>query len=292
MMTLSIQSFSAKVEYRTLSLHLTIYESGLGDPGVVFIPGMGSHAGTYADRIPGANFLRALAEEGFNVVAVDLQGHGRSGGPRGLFTYADLLGNISRAVDYAVERYGSPVGVTGSSMGGILSFYAGLTDPRVGAVVCHNVADLRDIHPILYLRRHRILVPLTEALSPLLSRCTWLPIPIVAFLEPRHVFDQPENVRRWLRDPLFVHAYRASSWISLFLHPQDKPAVEEMTRPVRIIVGEHDRILAVKPTRVFYDRLRCPKDLVVVPGAGHMLPLEYLATTVPLIAEWLHRYLR
>ncbi|MFN3763798.1 MAG: alpha/beta fold hydrolase [Anaerolineae bacterium] len=288
---MAVQTFSVKVDYRTIHLHLTVYESGPGCPGVVFIPGMGSHAGTYADLVPGANFLRALAEEGFNVVAVDLQGHGRSGGPRGLFTYGDLLGNISRAMDDAVERYGGPVGVTGSSMGGILSFYAGLTDSRVGAVVCHNVADLRDIHPVLYLRRHRILVPLTEALSPLLIRWTWLPIPIVAFLEPGHVFDQPENVRRWLRDPLFVPAYRASSWVSLFLHPQDKPAVEEMTRPVRIIVGENDRILAVKPTQAFYDRLRCPKDLVVVPGAGHMLPVEYLSITVPMVVEWFRQHL-
>lgn len=287
----TIQAFTARIDYRSTPLHLTVYESGPGRPGVVFIPGMGSHAGTYADLIPGANFLRALAEEGFNVVAVDLQGHGRSGGPRGLFTYTDLLGNISRAIDYAVERYGGPVGVTGSSMGGILSFYTGLTDSRVGAVVCHNVADLRDIHPILYLRRHRVLVPLTEALGPLLIRWTWLPIPIVAFLEPRHVFDQPENVRRWLRDPLFVPAYRASSWVSLFMHPQDKPAVEEMTQPVRIIVGEKDRILAVELTRAFYDRLRCPKDLIVVPGAGHMLPLEHLSVTVPLVAEWFRRYL-
>lgn len=288
---MSVQPLSAKVDYRGIPLHLTVYESGPGSPSLVFIPGMGSHAGSYTDLIPGANFLRALAEEGFNVVAVDLQGHGRSGGPRGLFTYADLLGNISRAVDYALERYGGPVGVTGSSMGGILSFYAGLTDSRVAAVVCHNVADLQNIHPILYLRRHRVLVPLTQTLGPSLMRWTWLPIPIIAFLEPRHVFDQPENVRRWLRDPLFVHAYRASSWVSLFLYPQDKPAVEDMARPVRIIVGENDRILAVKPTRAFCERLRCPKDLVVIPGAGHMLPLEYLPATVPLVADWFRRYL-
>lgn len=286
-----VQTFSAKINYGSTLLNLTVYDSGPGCPSVVFIPGMGSHAGSYADLIPGANFLRALAGEGFNVVAVDLQGHGRSGGPRGLFTYADLLGNISRAVDYAIERYGGPVGVTGSSMGGILSFYAGLTDSRVGAVVCHNVADLQNIHPILYLRRHRVLVPLTEVLGPLLIRWTWLPIPVIAFLEPRHVFDQPENVRRWLRDPLFVHAYRASSWVSLFLYPQDKPAVEEMACPVRIIVGEKDRILAVKPTQAFYDRLCCPKDLIVIPGAGHMLPLEHLPATVPLVAEWFRRYL-
>ncbi|MCS7177966.1 MAG: alpha/beta fold hydrolase [Anaerolineae bacterium] len=288
---MSFQTFSAKVNYRAISLHLTVYESGPGRPSVVFIPGMGSHAGSYTDLIPGANVLRALAEEGFNVVAVDLQGHGRSGGPRGLFTYADLLGNISCAIDYVVEQYGGPVGVTGSSMGGILAFYAGLTDSRVMAVVCHNVADLQNIRPVLYLRRHRLVVPLAETLSPWLIRCTWLPIPITAFLEPRHVFDRPENVRHWQRDPLFVPAYRASSWVSLFLYPQDKPAVEAMTRPVRIIVGENDRILPVKPTQAFYDRLRCPRDLVIIPGAGHMLLLEYLPTTVPLVAEGFRLYL-
>ncbi len=280
------------VDYRGIPIHLTLYEEGAGCPGVVFIPGMGSHAGTYAALIPGANFLEALAQQGLNVVAVDLQGHGRSGGPRGLFTYSDLLGNIRRAVDIAAERYGEPVGITGSSMGGILAFYAGLTDPRIGAVVSHNVADLQNIHSVLYLRRHRVLVPLTEALAPIMARLTWLPIPIVAFLEPDHVFDRPENVRRWLQDPLFVHAYRASSWLSLFLHPQDKPPVEEMTKPVRIIVGERDRILAVQPTRALFERLRCPKDLVVVPQAGHMLPLEYLTITVPLISEWFHLHLR
>lgn len=56
-MALFIQSASTKVQYRGLSLHLTIYESGPRYPGVVFIPGMGSHAGAYADWIPGANFL-------------------------------------------------------------------------------------------------------------------------------------------------------------------------------------------------------------------------------------------
>ncbi|MCX7854995.1 MAG: hypothetical protein N2556_03300, partial [Anaerolineae bacterium] len=60
---MSVQTFSAKANYRAISLHLTVCESGPDCPGVVFIPGMGSHAGSYTDLIPGANFLRALAEE-------------------------------------------------------------------------------------------------------------------------------------------------------------------------------------------------------------------------------------
>lgn len=124
------------IEYQGISLHLTIYETGPQVPSLVFIPGMTAHAGAYTELVPGANYLEALAAEGFNVIGLDLQGHGRSGGPRGLFTYQDLMGNISR-----------------------------------------------------------------------------------------------------------------------------------------------------------YERLRCRKDLVVVPGAGHMLPLEYLETTVPLVAEWFRKTL-
>jgi alpha-beta hydrolase superfamily lysophospholipase len=277
---------SDTVDYQGLSLHLTIYEADPQAPSLVFIPGMTTHAGVYTELIPGANYLEALAAEGFNVIGLDLQGHGRSGGPRGLFTYRDLIGNISRAVDYALERYNHRVGVTGSSMGGILSFYAALEDRRIRAAVCHNVLDLRDIHPILYLKRHFVIVPFTEATRFIGRRLTWLPIPVIAFLEPGHVFEQPENIRRWRADPLCVWAYRCSSWISLFLTPEDKPAVEDMEVPVRIIVGEKDKILQAPYHQRFYERLRCRKDLVVVPGVGHMLPLEYLETTVPLVAEW------
>jgi len=272
-------------------IHLTIYEVDPQAPSVIFIPGMTAHVGLYTETIPDADYLGAIANEGFNVIGIDLQGHGRSGGPRGLFTYRDLIGNISCAVDYALSRYNDRIGVTGSSMGGILAFYAALEDERIKAVVCHNVVDLQDVHPILYLKRHFILVPITEALRPITARLTWLPIPVIAFLEPSHVFEDPENVRRWRSDPLCVWAYRCSSWVSLFLNPADKPPIEAMKTPVRIIVGEHDKVLNAPYHRLFYERLRCQKDLVIVPNAGHMLPLEYLETTVPLVTGWLHKVL-
>ncbi len=59
-----------------------------------------------------------------------------------------------------------------------------------------------------------------------------------------------------------------------------------MQVPVRIIVGENDQVLQAPYHQRLFGRLRCPKDLVVVPGAGHMLPLEHLETTAGLVAEW------
>jgi alpha-beta hydrolase superfamily lysophospholipase len=279
------------IDYHGMPLHLTIYETALDAPSLIFIHGMSMHAGAYVDTIPGADFLGALAEQGFNVIGLDLQGHGRSGGARGLFTYTDLIGNIARAVDYAVDHYNSSVGVTGTSMGGILSFYAALSDKRIKSVVCHCVLDLRNSSSIFYLKRHFLLQRLSGIIRPLCRFIPRLSIPTVSYLEPRHVFDNIENVQYIIKDSLCTWSYRCSSWLSVFLEPSDKPAIEEQQTPVRILVGENDRLFTPAYTRMFYERLRCTKDLVIVPGARHLLPQEHINITVPLVSEWFLRTL-
>jgi pimeloyl-ACP methyl ester carboxylesterase len=275
--------------------HLTIYPAAnpKASPSTIFIPGMRSHAGTYSTLVPSANFLAALATAGLNVVAVDLPGHGRSEGPRGLFTYRSIIETLRAAVRYTAERFGMPVGVTGSSMGGILSLYAALEIPEIQAVAAMNVLDLRNIDPALHLLRHKIIVPPTRLLArlgagPLL---TWAPVPVVAFLSTSEVWEEKQHAQAWVTDPAGAHAYRTSAWISLFMTPDDKPALEDLKAPTRILVGERDKILPVGMTQDIYERLTCEKDLIVLPGAGHMLPVEYLEQTVPLVAEWLKKYL-
>ncbi len=275
--------------------HLTIYPAAnpTASPSTIFIPGMRGHAGTYSTLAPSGNFLAALAEAGLNVVAVDLPGHGQSEGPRGLFTYHSIIETLRAAVGYALERFGTPVGVTGSSMGGILSLYAALEIPEIQAAAPMNVLDLRNIDPALHLLRHRIIVPPTRLLArmgagPLL---TWAPVPVDAFLSTREVWDDRRYARDWLRDPLSTSAYRTSSWISLFMTPDDKPALESLKTPTRILVGARDKVLPAGMTRDIFERLTCEKDLVILPDAGHMLPVEYLSQSAPLVADWLKGHL-
>ena len=279
------------IYYDKIPLHLTIYERGTQAPSLIFIHGMSMHAGAYATTIPNANFLAALSAQGFNVIGLDLQGHGRSGGTRGLFTYHELMGNIKCTVDYVTERYNDRIGITGTSMGGVLSFYAAIEDSRIKSVVCHNVVDLRDVRPIFYLKRHFLLLPLLKFLKPFASFLTWLSIPIIAYIKPKDVFDKKENFQHIVKDPFMTWAYRFSSWISVFYYPDDKPAIETQKAPVRIIDGAQDKIFPVAYTRTFYERLQCQKDFVVVPGTKHMLLVEHINIAVPLIAEWFNQTL-
>ncbi|HDN80849.1 MAG TPA: hypothetical protein ENG33_10350 [Chloroflexi bacterium] len=54
------------IDYQGIRLHLTIYETDPQAPSIIFIPGMTAHVGLYTETIPGANYLEALAREGFN----------------------------------------------------------------------------------------------------------------------------------------------------------------------------------------------------------------------------------
>jgi len=78
------------------------------------MPGTSAYALIYGE------FLKALADRGYNVVGFDPRGHGRSGGERGSYTIPELVSDMKAAVEYAQKRFGDPIVVAGSSQGGSL----------------------------------------------------------------------------------------------------------------------------------------------------------------------------
>jgi pimeloyl-ACP methyl ester carboxylesterase len=89
------------------------------------VHGLGSRKENHAD------FAGAAAAAGMAALAVDLRGHGPSGGePDG-----GLLEDVLAALGELAARGHGPLGVRGSSLGGLLALHAGRVDPRVRAVV-------------------------------------------------------------------------------------------------------------------------------------------------------------
>jgi len=86
---------------------------------VVLIHGLGEHAWRYA------HVAAAMNAAGYAIIAPDLRGHGRSGGPRGHFpSYDVVLDDIQRAFSQASSRYpGLPQFLYGHSLGGALVLY-------------------------------------------------------------------------------------------------------------------------------------------------------------------------
>lgn len=101
------------------------WAAGAGTPAVLVVPGLGSRKENHAD------FAAAVAARGMGALALDLRGHGGSAG----VLDADVMDDLIAGLDALAGRGHAPLGVRGTSMGGLLALHAAARDPRVRAVV-------------------------------------------------------------------------------------------------------------------------------------------------------------
>jgi len=277
---------------RQVSVRLRAYTgAGTAGPSVVVLHGLGVGIDVLRDAAPGFDPFQRLADEGLNVLAMDWPGHGRSGGRRGRLTYRMAMDAAAAAVSEAQQLWDGTVGLFGSALGGVLAFYAALEDPRVSAVACHNVLDLRDVHPVIQRTRQGLLLPLAGWLRRADALPRHLRVPTSAVVAPADLAADPDMARVLRRHDQAVRSYDMDSLVSLFLTPEDKPAVTAQTTPTFVAVGAGDRVLPETPTRAFVTQLTCPRELWVLPGGGHQLWLDHPEAFVPAAATFLKSHL-
>lgn len=264
-----------------LKLHLDILTAGPSDPALVFIPGTTAYSALYAE------FLHKMRMQGFNVVGLDPRGHGRSQGRRGSYTVNELLRDALAAVDYTRRRFGDRVAISGSSQGGIVSFYAAAADDTLKGAVCHNIA-LFDEPEVINVTRWPALSRFAFRLKPLAPLFGELRVPVDSYLDLR------DEMTRWgfnalefiKKDPLGVLAISLKAMVSLATTPPPKP-VEQITVPVMVIQGERDTLFTVDYTRSIYDRLTCDREFLLVKEAPHLVLTNNVDEVAPRIAAWL-----
>ena len=102
-----------------------LWAADRGAPGVVIVHGYGSRKENHAD------FGAAANARGMAALALDLPGHGDSGGRLD----GGALEAVVSAVATLADRGHGPIGVRGSSLGGMLALAAPTRSPGVRAVV-------------------------------------------------------------------------------------------------------------------------------------------------------------
>jgi pimeloyl-ACP methyl ester carboxylesterase len=277
-----IDRMAARVEhdlmpYRDKLVHLEVHAAAREDaPAIVFSPGIGGYARFY---LP---VLGKLCDSGFNVVGIDRPGHGLSEGRRGDCTIDQILDVVEGTVRYARSRFGGPVALMGSSLGGIITWYALTREPDVEAALCHNVT-----HPAM---RHE---PAARIKVPVLKRFAQIaplaPVPIKQVADFGAVADSPEilDYFRRMDDPLWCRNLTARSVASIFEYapPLEWSRVET---PTMVLIGREERMV----TLAFTERVLAagkPRDaeLRVLDGAGHMVFFDDLDRSLPVVTGWL-----
>jgi len=203
-----------------------------GNPGEGTIIVCHGFGGDKADALPFAQFL---GEAGYGVLVMDFRGHGESGGRTGSLG-AFEVSDLETAIDYLEEDgrvKDGRLGILGYSMGGAIAILAAAQDGRIRAVVADSAFADTD----------EVLVRWFQ---------TALPVP---------KFPVIWAAMHWAEWRLGCHYSELS--------PTGKVG-EIAPRPLLLIHGERDGLIPVENARRLFEAAGQPKELWVVPGAGHV----------------------
>ena len=83
---------------------------------IILVHGMGEHKGRYKD------FLKKVYEANISIVALDIRGHGESGGERGYVRdFDDFVADVNDVVSYVRSKYPHlKIALMGHSLGGLI----------------------------------------------------------------------------------------------------------------------------------------------------------------------------
>lgn len=242
-------------------------------PTLLLIMGLGLSASSW-DLLPGILAAR------FRVVVFDNRGTGRSGKRLGLHsmaTFADDAAAVLRAVGTSEKR---PAFVFGISLGGMIAQELVLRHPELVkalALGATHAGFLRARWPGLRAMAG-FLALITLGPGKGGSRLARL------CLSPDFYATSATDFDRWLK------ARHSSSPVVNLLHlgavfrHSTHRRLKSLQLPTLLLTGDRDAIIPVENARAL-EKLIPGARLVVLPGAGHVFPLEQPQATVLALAE-------
>lgn len=255
---------------------------------VIIVHGFGEHLGRYR------HVAAALAGAGYTVWALDLRGHGRSGGPRAdVGRLGAVLGSIDQLVDRAAGGKAVPTStgaddpgarpvLFGHSMGGALAAaYTADHAAKLGGLVLSAPA----VHLALRPRWQGAGVSALAAIAPRAG---------VGRVAPADLSHDEAAVRAFVDDPLVWHG-RVPARTATAMYAAGRRAfatASALALPVYVVQGEDDRIVPATSTRRLFELLgSADKELVVLPGCFHEPHQEeaHRQSVIAGLLGWLNR---
>jgi 3-oxoadipate enol-lactonase len=215
------------------------------------------------------------------VIVPDLRGHGESPPTEGTATLDALADDVLETLDaLGVE---GPFALGGLSMGGYVALSMAVRFPtRVGRLVLLDTRAGADATEAAQKRREladRVvregsIEPVVEAFLPRVLG------PTTQRTRP----DRVESVRAMMRRTSIEGA--AACLRGMAERPDRTGDLPRMAMPALVVVGAEDAVTPPDEARAMADALPDAR-LVVIPGAGHLTPIEEPEATNQALAEFL-----
>jgi alpha-beta hydrolase superfamily lysophospholipase len=277
------------IESAGTRIALSLYHAGEGRPCIVFIPGTMTHPLFYDD------FLTLLAGAGFNVAGVHPVSHGKSPREKKLFTFTDMLQNITDSVGYCLDHISSDVILMGSSQGGILCLAAAGRDSRIKAAFPHNVL-LPTLSSSIYITRFpHFLKPFTRPITSLMKLVArfapGLELPPEFYLDFDRVTKSKELRDLFFNDPLSRSNYPLRFLASLFTADLTCVSDGSIKCPVVVIASTGDPLFPYSYCLEVYQKIVAPrKEMLVFHEPYHLILNESPERVIDPVVEKLKEY--
>jgi alpha-beta hydrolase superfamily lysophospholipase len=248
---------------------------------VCLVHGYAEHLGRYGE------LMTHLTARRLAVAAVDLRGHGRSGGPRGhCRDFAEMVSDVHALVAAAREWWpATPRVLFGHSMGGLVAalYLLHHSDTVRGAVLCAPALRVPASGP-----------PVLLGLARLLGRV----LPRLSFrstLDAGALSREPSVGHAYVSDPL-VHRKATAGFVRAIAAAQAAVLRDaaELRTPILLLQGDADRLVEPAGARELKAKLTCPGELVEFAGYYHELlnePVAFRERVLSVVDGWIDRLL-
>ncbi len=232
-----------------------------GKRTLALVHGYGEHAGRYEE------FACWLVENGANVAAFDLRGHGKSPGKRGhIAAFDEYLEDLQSFLTVLRQWFPDTVlFLLGHSLGGLIvaRYLERYSGSAVGAVLISPAMEFA------------VSVPLWKRALAHVASCLHPSFSLPSGIAPEALSHDPEVVEAYRRDPL-VHRVATARWFVETLRAQ-REALREAHRiavPVLVVYGTADRIISPEAVVRFFEASGSPQKEIFSCGGFYHEPLN------------------
>lgn len=190
-----------------------------------------------------------LCNAGFVVLRFDFSGHGESAGAIEETTITKVTNDLKSAINFVESLGTKKIGMTGHSMGGLVSLLAAGSADAVAAIA--PPTDFRSMYE--YCIKTGLI-----------------------------------DIEEWKRKgsaKLFGITINYSFYSDAMKYDQKKIA-DDVRCPTLLVHGDTDEIVPLEQSERLFMELKCEKKLEILKGAGHDLKGEAYARTVELTKQW------
>lgn len=256
-------------EWRGNQIHIDYYQRPDAKVKVFLLHGVGGNG-----RL--LSFIGVpVYRSGFEVIAPDLPGYGLSVINSGVVDYYNWVDMVSDLVEYELSKDERPIVLFGLSAGGMLAYHAACKSRNVSGIIATNLLDQR----LQEVRDGSAINKVVSRIGPrmltiLSSINDGIMLPMKAVANMRAIVNDQRLVELLLKDKTSSGTSVSIRFILSLMNASPEIEPEDFAVcPFLLVHPEKDQWTPVNLSRLFFDRLKCKKELVMLDNAGHF-PIE------------------